>query len=87
MPLLSSESANAEGWSPAMPEEAGFAADLADKLDAGIRSGLLTDLHAVLVSRAGRLVLERYYRGPDNAWGTPLGDVAFGPETRTICDR
>jgi len=62
-------------------EQAGFAADLADKLDAGIRSGLLRDLHAVLVKRAGRLVLENYYSGADQTWGKSLGVVAFDPET------
>jgi CubicO group peptidase (beta-lactamase class C family) len=79
MPLFGP--ASAEPWSIAKPEEAGFSPDLADKLDAGIRSGLLHNLHAVLVSRAGRLVLERYYAGVDEAWGRPLGTVAFGPET------
>ena len=65
----------------ATPEQAGFSPDVADKLNAGIRSGLLHDLHAVLVSRAGELVLENYYTGPDEDWGNPLGVVAFGPDT------
>lgn len=59
----------------------GFSTDFADKFDAGIRSGLLRDVHSVLVWRAGNLVLERYYTGPDEAWGTPLGAVTFGPDT------
>jgi len=45
------------------PAAAGFAADLADRLDAGLRSGLLKDVHAVLIARGGRIVLERYYAG------------------------
>jgi CubicO group peptidase (beta-lactamase class C family) len=65
----------------ARPAPAGFNADLADKLDAGIRSGLLRDVHAVLVSRAGELVLERYYQGPDQSWGKPLGSVTFKADT------
>lgn len=65
----------------ATPEQEGFFADVGDKLDAGIRSGLLHDLHAVLVSRADELVLERYYTGPDEDWGKPLGVVTFGPDT------
>src|SRR5690349_498972 len=64
----------------ASPEDAGFSPDLADKLEAGIRSGLLHDLHAVLVSRAGELVVERYYTGPDEDWGKPLGVVNFGSD-------
>lgn len=55
--------------------------DLAGRLDAGIRSGLLHDVHAVLVSRAGDIVVERYYAGADEDWGTPLGIVTFGPDT------
>ena len=63
------------------PEEAGFAADLGDKLEAGRFSGLLRHLHCVLVGRAGNLVLERYYDGPDESWGRPLGMVSFEPDT------
>lgn len=65
----------------ATAEAAGFAADLGEKLDAGVRSGLLRGLHAVLVARGGRLVLERYWAGADEAWGRPLGHVEFTPET------
>jgi CubicO group peptidase (beta-lactamase class C family) len=60
---------------------AGFAPDLGAKFDAGIRSGLLRDLHAVIVCRGDTIVLERYFDGPDEAWGRPLGVVSFGPET------
>ncbi len=55
--------------------------DLAERLDAGIRSGLLRDVHAVLVCRADDLVLERYYAGSDESWGNPLGVITFGPDT------
>ena len=63
------------------PAEAGFAADLGDRFDAGVRSGLLRDLHAVVVARHGKVVLERYFDGTDEAWGRPLGRVAHGPDT------
>jgi len=68
-------------WRPIAPRAAGFAADLRVRLDAGVRSGLLDGLHAVLVCRNERLVLERYYSGTDEDWGQPLGIVAFGPDT------
>jgi CubicO group peptidase (beta-lactamase class C family) len=55
--------------------------DLPEKLDAGVRSGLLRDLHSVLVSRSGSIAVERYYTGVDEAWGKPLGAVTFGPGT------
>ena len=65
----------------APPEDLGFAGDLADKLDAGVRSGLLRGLHSVVVVRSGRPVLERYFEGEDDAWGRALGHVSFRPDT------
>jgi CubicO group peptidase (beta-lactamase class C family) len=58
-----------------------FPGDLGERLDAGIRSGLLRGLHAVLLLRAGKPVLERYYEGTDESWGQALGHVAFTPDT------
>ena len=69
MPSLQSALATSAPWSTAKPEDAGFSSDLSDKLDAGVRSGLLGGLHAVLVSRNERLVLERYYPGADKILG------------------
>lgn len=60
---------------------AGFAPDLGEKLDAGLRSGLLRDIHAVVVSRGDAVVIERYFSGEDADWGRPLGTVAFAPDT------
>jgi CubicO group peptidase (beta-lactamase class C family) len=80
MPSISSLAAEAP-WPVMKPEEAGFSPDLAEKIEAGIGSGLLPGLHAVLVSRAGRLVLERYCEGPDERLGKPLGRISFDPET------
>jgi CubicO group peptidase (beta-lactamase class C family) len=60
--------------------EAGFAPDLGERLDDGVHDGRLQNLHAVLVVRGGRLVLERYYEGEDERWGRPRGRVAFGPD-------
>jgi CubicO group peptidase (beta-lactamase class C family) len=63
------------------PAAVGFAADLPELLDAGVRSGLLSGLHGLVVARAGRVVLERYYTGKDESWGSSLGDVAFDAST------
>ena len=55
--------------------DAGFAPDLGEKLDAGIRAGLLRDIHAVVVSRGDAIVLER------GAGAEPVVDtIAFAPE-------
>lgn len=59
----------------------GFAPDIERKLAAGIESGLLRDLHAVLVGRAEQLAFEQYYEGTDEIWGRSVGNVSFGPET------
>jgi CubicO group peptidase (beta-lactamase class C family) len=79
--MASSDGAVSNEIPHASPEEAGFAFDIGEKLEAGIYSGLLTGLHAVLVARGGKLVLERYYSGPDESWGRPLGPVSFSAET------
>ncbi|HUY38166.1 MAG TPA: serine hydrolase [Candidatus Binataceae bacterium] len=39
-------------------------------------------MHAVLVARHGKLVFEHYFTGADERLGRPVGQVAFGPETR-----
>lgn len=59
---------------------AGFTPDLSRKLAAGVEAGLLPHLHAVVVSRDGGVVLEKYYSGADEDWGLPLGNVTFGPD-------
>lgn len=73
--------ADGGNWPRAEPAQLGFAEDLAERLEAGVRSGLLRGLHGVLVARSGRMVLERYWPGVDESWGRPLGTVAFGPDT------
>jgi CubicO group peptidase (beta-lactamase class C family) len=40
------------------------------------------NVHAVLVVRHGTLVFEHYFSGADERQGRPLGQVAFGPETK-----
>jgi CubicO group peptidase (beta-lactamase class C family) len=69
------------GWRPIAAGDAGLAPDLGDRIDAAHRRGDLPGLHGLVIARRGRLALERYYPGPDHAWGRPLGRVAFGPET------
>lgn len=58
-------------------ESSGLAEDLGERLDQGVKSGELVNLHAVVVMRHGRLALERYFEGEDERWGEPLGKVAF----------
>lgn len=60
---------------------AGLAPELSARLDQGQQSGELANLHAVVILRKGALAFERYYAGPDDRWGTPLGQVAFDAGT------
>ncbi len=61
--------------------EAPVPADMAERIDLGRRAGLLSDLHGILALRDGKVILERYFTGEDNAWGQPLGQVAFDRTT------
>ncbi|GMP11696.1 serine hydrolase domain-containing protein [Bradyrhizobium sp. TM239] len=68
-------------WGPIPPSDAGFASDLDERLDKAIADKRAWGLHGVVVTRMGKLVLERYFAGEDEVWGTPLGRVTFGPDT------
>lgn len=74
--------APADDWQSMSLVEAGFAPDVAGRLDDAVGRGELPNLHAALVVRHGKLVLERYYKGPDERWGQPLGTVTFGPKVK-----
>ena len=63
------------------PTDAGFASNLEARLDDLVTSGRAWKLHGVVIMRKGALVLERYDAGEDEIWGTPVGRVAFGPDT------
>lgn len=71
-----------DDWQTLPPVEAGFAPEVAAQLDDAVRRGELLNLHAVVVARHGKLVFERYYEGPDERWGQPLGTVTFGPAVK-----
>lgn len=68
-------------WKQTGLSEAGFADNLAARLDKAIADKRIWNVHAVIVLRSGRPVLERYFDGADDARGTPLGVVAFKPDT------
>jgi CubicO group peptidase (beta-lactamase class C family) len=78
--LLTATSTQAADWPTAEPDEVGMTDDLGSLLDGLYGSGGLPNLHAVVVARHGKLALERYFTGHDEAWGKDLGEVTFGPE-------
>jgi CubicO group peptidase (beta-lactamase class C family) len=59
----------------------GFTSDLEALLDKAITEKRVWNLHGVVIVRKGRLVLERYFEGDDNARGSPLGTIAFKADT------
>jgi len=79
--LSSRQTPPADDWPTATPEDSGFAPGMAEKLDRLVANGSLKNLHAVVVVRRGKLVLERYYAGLDEHWGRPLGEVTFDAST------
>jgi CubicO group peptidase (beta-lactamase class C family) len=70
-----------DGWVIATPESVGFESRQLCAIGNAVRHGRLRNLHGVVVVRQGRLVFEQYFTGRDERWGSPLGDVTFGPHT------
>lgn len=54
--------------------------DIARRLARAEQDGKVSGLHALLVSRGGKRVIEHYEPGVDESWGRPLGTVAFAPD-------
>src|SRR5215510_9128709 len=73
--------------STAPPQDLGFAADLAEKLDAGIRSGLLRGLHSVVVVRSASRCWSDISRAKTRLGGVRSAASASGPTRCMICAR
>ena len=71
-----------DGWSLATPGETGIDAARLCDLDGLLAQWPDANVHAVIVARHGKLVMERYYAGADERWGAKLGVVQFGPEVK-----
>jgi CubicO group peptidase (beta-lactamase class C family) len=63
----------------AMPAIAA-SSDAVERLTGLERAGKLPGLHAFLVSQGGKLVVEHYGQGEDQAWDRQLGHVIFAPD-------
>lgn len=68
-------------WTPVAPADAGFDANLNARIDKLIAEKRIWNVHGLVVLRGGKLVLERYFTGRDNARGRDIGEIAFGPDT------
>lgn len=75
--LAASPDPGADGWQTASPSETGLDAKRLEAIGPRFDRAPEFDLHAVLVARHGKLVLERYFTGPDERRGRPLGVVQY----------
>lgn len=71
-----------DGWSLATPDETGIDAARLCDLDSLLAQWPDANVHAVIVARHGKLVMERYYVGADERWEAKLGVVQFGPAVK-----
>ena len=53
--------------------------EIAQRLAQAQHDGKVYGLHSLLVSQGGKLSIEHYGQGEDEAWGRPLGTVTFRP--------
>ena len=81
-PTCGAPVANGDGWTIARPESVDMDGAQLCKLDKFIAQWKDANIHAVVVARSGKLVMERYYSGADERWGTPLGTVAYRPDVK-----
>lgn len=68
-------------WTRVSPASLGFDDQLDIRLDKLIAEKRAWSIHGVLVTRGGKVALERYFEGDDETWGRMLPGVKFGPET------
>jgi CubicO group peptidase (beta-lactamase class C family) len=71
-----------DGWGIAAPDSVGLDADRLCGLDKFITQWPNRNIHALIVIRHSKLVMERYFDGNDVSWGRPLGVVKFAPNVK-----
>ena len=75
-------SAGNDHWPVATIESVGLSAATLCPMVKWLSDWKEGNVHSVLVVRHGKLVFEHYFAGIDEHLGNPVGEVAFGPETR-----
>ena len=71
-----------DGWVIAAPDNVGLDDGRLCKLDTLLAQWPDRNIHAVIVARHNKLVMERYFDGTDASWGRPLGTVTFAPDMK-----
>jgi CubicO group peptidase (beta-lactamase class C family) len=82
--MFSNTPAKAKGfeWTVVEPEAAGLDSAPLDELAVRIRAHPEFNIHSVLVVKDEKLAFEEYFSGTDQDWGTDLGNLTFGLNTR-----
>ena len=62
----------------AAPEDAGLQSQVLKELTDSIKKGFYPNRHSLLILKDGKLVMEEYFSGKDQNWGTDLGIVHHG---------
>ncbi|HZY81578.1 MAG TPA: serine hydrolase [Cyclobacteriaceae bacterium] len=65
----------------ATPESVDADTATLQKMTTAIRNNEYSNVHSVLIAREGKLVYEEYFKGKDENWGDPIGEVTFNSET------
>jgi CubicO group peptidase (beta-lactamase class C family) len=78
-PSCGAPAARDDGWEIATPASVAVDAEKLCALTRRFAEWREADIHAVLISRHGKLIFEQYYPGRDQHWGEAPTDVAFGP--------
>lgn len=66
-------------WQEGRPEDVALDADTLTAVVGWLDSVPGSNVHSIVVARRGRLVFERYRKGPDERWREPLAGVEHGP--------
>ena len=74
-------------WQTVAPADAGFARQIADRLDKLIANKRVWNLHGVVVLRGRKIVLERYFAGADESWANCWAWCNTAPTCSTTCAR
>ncbi len=69
-----------DGWTRATPAEVGLDPARLCGLDKVLEQWPTRNIHAIVVVRRGKLVMERYFTGPDERYGAPITETKFAPD-------
>lgn len=69
-----------DGWTRATPAQVGIDTNRLCRIDKFLEQWPGHNIHAVLVARSGKLVMDRYFTGTDERWRTPSGKVVHTAE-------